>query len=66
MSIGELINWYLGQGFTIGQIRAMFPGFFAGTPVYEEHWEAADWMRQWDGFTSNYDHDTDMSEVPAA
>lgn len=32
-SAGAIIRWYLANGFTIAQIRAMFPAWFLSTPL---------------------------------
>jgi hypothetical protein len=31
-STSEIIGWYLRNGFTMEQVRAMFPAFFVGDP----------------------------------
>jgi len=44
----EIIGWYLRNGYSMTQIRAMFPAFFpepAAAPV--PAWDALDWLNLW-------------------
>ena len=59
MSAGELIAWYLANGYTMQVIRAMFPDFFeepAAAPVPE--WNTLDWLNLW--------HEEPLHHDPAA
>ena len=49
-SAGEIINWFMANGYTIQQIRVMFPGLFADSaPPPQPAFTAMDWLNLWDG-----------------
>jgi hypothetical protein len=47
-SAGELINWYRANGYSMKQIRAIFPGLFVDSPTVQPPvWDALDWLNLW-------------------
>jgi hypothetical protein len=47
-SAGEIINWYRANGYSMREIRAMFPGLFAESPSLQpQSWDASDWLDLW-------------------